>query len=210
MSFTQCSVNGCTNLSKVRKMCRMHYQQWLRDNPETVRCSFEGCDRPVSAKGLCNSHWAQKRRHGELHPITTHETPEERFERNISRDLKTGCWNWICAGSGKFYDRDSGEGGYGQLRIHGKSWMAHRWAYEQKHGVRLTTEDTLDHLCRNTRCCNPDHLEKVSRSENIERMHLYWTLRSENDRLRKFIQYLGHDPEKVLGGGFDADVSSVP
>lgn len=173
-------------------------------------CSFPGCTKPHSAKGLCNSHWAQQARGYELTPITTHETPQERFERNIRRDPESGCWIWIGSGSGKFYDKDSGEGGYGQLRIHGKSWMAHRWAYEQKHGVLLDVEDTLDHLCRNTRCCNPDHLEKVSRSENIERMHLYWTLRSENARFRSFIETLGFNPEQVLGGDVNADVSPVP
>lgn len=172
-------------------------------------CSFPGCTKPYCAKGLCNSHWAQQARGRELTPITTLETPEDRFERNIRRDLESGCWVWIGAGSGKFYNKESGEGGYGQLRIHGKSWMAHRWAYEQRYGVRLDVEDTLDHLCRNTRCCNPEHLEKVSRAENIERMHLYWTLRSENDRFRAFIITLGFDPEQILGGGANADVSSV-
>lgn len=158
---------------------------------------------------LCNTHWAQQHRHGELWPITTHESPEDRFQRNIKKDEESGCWLWIGSGSGKFYDRESGNGGYGQLRIHGKSWMAHRWAYEQKHGISLTTEDTLDHLCRNTRCVNPDHLERVTRSENIKRKHLYAALQSENFRYRKFIADLGYDPDQVLGGGANADVSPV-
>lgn len=173
------------------------------------KCSFEGCEKPFCAKGLCNTHWAQQNRGHELYPITTHETPEDRFNRNIKKDTQSGCWIWIGAGSGKYYNRESGEGGYGQLRIGGKSWMAHRWAYEQKHNIKLTKEDTLDHLCRNTRCVNPDHLEKVSRSENIERMHLYWTLRSENERFRSFIESLGYNPEQILGGEANADVPSV-
>lgn len=210
MPLVQCSIDGCSERSKTRKMCKFHYQRWLRDNPETKRCSFDGCDRPVCAKGLCNSHWSQVHKGQELRPILTHETPEERFERNIRRDEESGCWVWVGSGSGKFYNQETGEGGYGQLRVRGKNWMAHRWAYEQKHGVQLTSEDTLDHLCRNTRCCNPDHLERVSRSENIERMHLYWTLRSENDRFRAFIETLGFDPEQVLGGDVNADVSPVP
>ena len=172
-------------------------------------CSFEGCTKPYCAKGLCNTHWTQQKRHGVLTPISTHETPEDRFQRNIKLNEETGCWLWIGAGSGKFYDRESGEGGYGQLRIHGKRWMAHRWAYEQKYGVTLTTEDTLDHLCRVTRCVNPDHLEKVSISENIERKHLYAALQSENRRFRKFITTLGYDPEEILGGDANADISTL-
>lgn len=172
-------------------------------------CSFDGCTKTAVAKSLCNTHWKQQRKHGRLWPITTHETPEERFTRNIRKDSDSGCWVWIGAGSGKFYDRESGEGGYGQLRIQGKSWMAHRWAYEQKHNVVLDSTDTLDHICRNTRCVNPDHLERVARSENIERMHLYHALRSENERYRKFINDLGYDPDQVLGGGASADVSPI-
>jgi len=162
-------------------------------------CSFEGCKKKHCAKGLCNSHWAQQSRYGVLSPILTDETPEERFNRNVKIDEKTGCWNWHGAGSGKTYDRDSGTGGYGQLRINGKSWMAHRWSYEQKHKITLTTEDTLDHLCRNTRCVNPDHLEKVSLTENVKRKALYWSLYNENRRFRDFIEKMGHDPDKVLG-----------
>jgi hypothetical protein len=173
------------------------------------KCSFSGCVKKHCAKGLCNSHWAQQRRGHPLTPILTHETSEDRFKRNIRIDEETGCWLWVGAGSGKYYDRESGEGGYGQLRVRGENYMAHRWSYEQKHGVRLTTEDTLDHLCRRTRCVNPDHLERVSRSENIERMHLYLTLRSENARFRNFIKRLGYNPDRVLGGD-DADVSSLP
>jgi hypothetical protein len=134
-----------------------------------------------------------------LTPILTDETPEERFNRNVKIDDKTGCWNWYGSGAGKTYDKDSGTGGYGQLRVHGQSWMAHRWSYEQKYKLKLTTEDTLDHLCRNTRCVNPDHLEKVSLTENVKRKALYLALYSENRRFREFIKKIGHDPDKILG-----------
>lgn len=160
-------------------------------------CSFEGCDKKYCAKGLCNSHWAQYTRHGVLTAIRTSETPEERFERNIKKD-ESGCWLWTGAGSGKFYNKEDGSGGYGMLRIRGEHYMAHRWAYEQKHNIKLTSEDTLDHLCRNTRCVNPDHLEKVTLTENIKRMHLYHALKSENRRLREYIEKLGHDPTRAL------------
>lgn len=76
--------------------------------------------------------------------------------------------------------------------------MVHRWAYEHYTKMSLTPEDTLDHLCRNTRCCNPQHLELVSRSENIERANLYNQLRSENQRLREYIRSRNFDPDSVL------------
>lgn len=148
-------------------------------------CSFPGCAKPHCAKGYCNTHWAQQRRYGKQWPITTNETPEDRFERNIKKDSETGCWNWMGAGSGKFYDKESGKGGYGQLRVKGQGWMAHRWAYVHFKNRPLQDYEYLDHKCRNTRCCNPDHLEIVSRHENNKRAHLYRALRGENEHLKK-------------------------
>lgn len=46
--------------------------------------------------------------------------------------------------------------------------MAHRVAYDLL--VRkLSTDEFLDHLCRNRRCINPEHLEPVSLVENVMR-----------------------------------------
>lgn len=46
--------------------------------------------------------------------------------------------------------------------------MAHRVAYELCIGP-IPTGLTIDHLCRNTRCVNPKHLEAVTLRENILR-----------------------------------------
>jgi hypothetical protein len=61
-------------------------------------------------------------------------------------------------------DRD----GYGAKWINGKRVMAHRWAYEQTFGP-IPPGMQVDHLCRNRACCNPKHLEAISRQENIRR-----------------------------------------
>lgn len=70
-----------------------------------------------------------------------------------------GCWEW---------QRGLNFGGYGSMRIEGKRWMAHRAAYELAIGPIPAGLD-LDHLCRNRKCCNPEHLEPVTRSENLRR-----------------------------------------
>ncbi len=45
---------------------------------------------------------------------------------------------------------------------------AHRWAYEQARGA-IPDGMHLDHLCRNTLCVNPDHLQAVTARENLRR-----------------------------------------
>lgn len=171
-------------------------------------CSFPNCKNFSIAKDLCNAHWSQQRKGQKLRPIITHETLDERLERSIKKDPISGCWLWIAAGSGKYYKTTGG--GYGQLRWHGKSFMAHRYTYMKYHNIILGPDDTLDHICRNTRCVNPEHLQKVSLSENVERKHLYKSLQSENDRFREFIKKLGYCPEKILGDNKDfADILTI-
>lgn len=74
-------------------------------------------------------------------------------------DPETGCHNW----PGYLNDK-----GYGKLGRGGKSYYAHRWYWEQENGP-IPEGMFLDHLCRNPRCCNPDHLEVVTNRENCIR-----------------------------------------
>lgn len=89
-------------------------------------------------------------------------TPESsdiaRFLARI-RFTPGGCWEW----SGALNNR-----GYGQFQIPGRCNYAHRFAYEEwVDDIPAGLE--LDHLCRNRACCNPAHLEPVTRSENVRR-----------------------------------------
>lgn len=70
-----------------------------------------------------------------------------------------GCWVWQ---GGK------GHNGYGLTQVHGKSWRIHRLMYTLLVGEIPAGLD-LDHLCRVRACCNPGHLEPVTRRENLLR-----------------------------------------
>jgi hypothetical protein len=72
-----------------------------------------------------------------------------------------GCIVWVSS-------RD--KYGYGK---HGKG-SAHRAAYKIVHGS-IPDGLTLDHLCRNTSCVNPDHLEPVTLAENRRRAEVLRT-----------------------------------
>lgn len=58
--------------------------------------------------------------------------------------------------------------GYGKFNVGGKTQYSHRLAYEALKGP-LVDVLQVDHLCRQTSCCNADHLEQVSRRVNLLR-----------------------------------------
>jgi hypothetical protein len=69
------------------------------------------------------------------------------------------CWHWLASVT---------PDGYGHFRLNGRIAKAHRVAWEFLVGP-IPAGLTLDHLCRNRSCVNPDHLEPVDRRENIRR-----------------------------------------
>jgi len=62
--------------------------------------------------------------------------------------------------------------GYGRFKTHigagSPKQAAHRWLYKQVVGP-VADELDMDHLCKVHNCVNPDHLEPVTRAENIRR-----------------------------------------
>jgi hypothetical protein len=87
---------------------------------------------------------------------------ENRFARFMSLvevDAETNCWNWVGCKT---------KGGYGASALNGIKMVAHRAMWRLLRG-ELPDGLDLDHLCRNRSCINPDHLEPVTRSENLKR-----------------------------------------
>jgi hypothetical protein len=83
-------------------------------------------------------------------------------DRVFSRlSYDSGCWTWTGAKDKHGYGRISRKRDPG-------TQLVHRIVYQAL--VRdLQQSEVLDHLCRNTLCCNPMHMEPVSMRENIDR-----------------------------------------
>lgn len=73
--------------------------------------------------------------------------------------LEGMCWTWTGALNSR---------GYGCVGVNQKSQLTHRVSYELHIGP-IPDGLQIDHLCRNTRCCNPHHLEAVTGLVNIRR-----------------------------------------
>lgn len=84
-------------------------------------------------------------------------------DRLVERiDTNGECWEW----RGPRF-----RAGYGAISLGGRSGAAlltHRVAWEQFVGP-IEDGDTIDHLCMNRGCVNPDHMELVPNAENARR-----------------------------------------
>lgn len=95
------------------------------------------------------------------------QTLDERFWSKVNREgpgplvkgVEGRCWVWTASLHSE---------GYGQIKVEGKVWKAHRVAWVLTHGA-LDDDLVIDHLCRNRKCANPAHLEPVTNRVNILR-----------------------------------------
>lgn len=121
-----------------------------------IPCSVDGCVKQHDAHGFCQMHRLRVQRNG---------TPELRPKPSLRDRIEagylevSGCWIWIKAMSST---------GYGSISVEGRPKNAHKASYEEFIGP-VPEGKVLDHLCRNTACVNPAHLEPVTQSTNVRR-----------------------------------------
>lgn len=93
-------------------------------------------------------------------------TPMQRFCQKVilpEQWKDEACWEWVGAKHSAGYGAFQAICGRG-----GKTGYAHRYSYERFVGP-IPEGLTIDHLCRNRRCVNPEHLEAVPHRTNTLR-----------------------------------------
>lgn len=199
MQKRTCGIEGCEREHYARTWCQGHYLRWIADGTPGVDpirreqkakpCSLDDCDAQVIAKGLCRRHYKRQARRMTPGPCdvdgcenakaatsglckshvrlvglygTTSETVAMIVRiANGSAENANGCWVWQLSVSAR---------GTGYPLLGGGGY-AHRAAWEAYRG-EIPEGLELDHLCRNSRCVNPYHLEPVTRDENLRRRSL--------------------------------------
>lgn len=121
-------------------------------------CSVKECGRPHLARGWCVGHYRRWQTGRPLEGVMGRKT-RSLEDKMLHYVQVTGfCWLWMGARTG----------GYGNVRVNGRTTKAHRAVYEHLVGP-IPEGMHLDHLCRTKACVNPDHLEPVTGEENSRR-----------------------------------------
>jgi hypothetical protein len=190
--MTKCSFGPCKNSVYCKNLCSAHYTQnrrggplkpiIIKSNSSLLPCSFKDCVNNQQAKGLCGAHWRQQHLGKPLSKLRNQESIMERIMPQVEKTKY--CWIWR--------GRVSGKNKYPQISLGGIQTMVHRIVFEEL-SRQLEPGETLDHLCRNRICINPNHLEAVPLRENVKRMHAWKSLEKENKRLVDFVEFLGYD-----------------
>ena len=74
-------------------------------------------------------------------------------------DDTTGCWVW-----------GSLKNSYPDFDVDGKTVRVHRLVFEAKFDGRSLGSQHAHHMCANSACVNPDHLQPVTHRENVAEM----------------------------------------
>lgn len=164
MGTKVCSIDECEKRRLAKGMCQMHYLRvkkhgdphYLRPTREEIGCKFDGCEKPHTRHGYCHTHGSRLDRRGTLEI----SDPVDNFSR-YHVDSGTGCWEW----TGPVFQVN----GYGQFSVtYRGTAMAHRAFWISEFGP-IPEGLVVDHLCRNRKCVNVDHMDLVTVSENTRR-----------------------------------------
>lgn len=140
-------------MQKISLLKRKEYNsRYLKSHVFVKKCP--GCECEQSYKGTGDYNRAVK-----LNQKCKSCSSQEHAGQDYTINNITKCWEW---------NRRLINGGYGLKRFKGKYHLAHRLYYERYKG-KIEHGLEVDHLCRNRKCVNPEHLEAVTKEINQRR-----------------------------------------
>ena len=157
-----------------------------------------GCGHPAPIAKVNNSRLG----HVKGKPvrfISGHNYPRQIKTWTVDPD--TGCWNW----DGYTKTRRGLTYGYA---YDGGHQLAHRWVYA-KMGFMVPDGLELDHLCSNTLCVNPNHLEPVAHMVNMQRGRVAKLTPSEVREIRLLGSSMSQQEIAGMFGVSQANISSI-
>lgn len=162
-------------------------------------CSVEGCERPARCRGWCTKHYQRWAAHGDPLHEPYSALVRSQFDRAMVRVDKNGPISEACPDLGPCWLWTGPVHPDGYVQVEGRRnvglgpKLLHRLIYEELIGPipcypqghpEAGDPMPLDHLCHTVdlecvggsgclhrRCCNPVHLEPVTREKNHERAH---------------------------------------
>jgi hypothetical protein len=93
-----------------------------------------------------------------------------------------GCWEWI----GYL------NGGYGSTTFKGKHLLAHRYSLSLHLNKEIDKKLEVRHMCHNTKCFNPAHLEEGTHFQNMRDM-VDANRQSKGEDLSKRLKGIKHE-----------------
>lgn len=122
------------------------------------QCTQDGCSKLAKVRELCAWHYEKARRTG----VFKRRTLEERFWAKVEKTET--CWLWTGTRT---------PDGYGKINIQhdGRSVKvyAHRVSFEMSSG-EIPQGMSIDHICRQPSCVNPEHLRATTHKQNKENL----------------------------------------
>lgn len=183
-----CKEPSCDRVVKSKGLCGTHYnREWVALNKEKVAESKRKWGQANKDKRLgYNKTWRDKnpdkvRQYARGYmaknskkQITIEHITENVITRFYNKVDKTDtCWNWTGAKTANRPKRAMSDAkpGYGYINISNRPFYTHRLAMLIKQGY-LTEGLVVDHMCNNTLCVNPDHLQEIDNLSNVKRSPL--------------------------------------
>lgn len=152
------------NVVACSESCRKARRMQLAAARISRPCKLDGCNKDIrkGGWGYCAMHYRRVKVDGD--PGTVEPSrfplmdPYQRILQRVVVDPETDCWEW----------QGARLKGYGLFGVGPKLYYTHRYTYTHDKGP-IQKGMVIDHLCVNPACCNPEHLEVVTRAENNRR-----------------------------------------